>query len=141
VSILITDEIDLYVEPLTGDFPATGNILTTRGLTAVVQSARIALRLTAGEWFLDLDLGVARFEREGIDKSRVMFGQKFDRARSLREYRNALLGGNGRTGVVGLTSLLQLDVTFDNHTRIQSVRWQARTVFGDTSPDTLTIGA
>jgi hypothetical protein len=140
-TILSTDEIDLYVDPLTNDFPAFGNITTTSGLTAVVQSARIALALTAGEWFLDLDRGIARFERDGIDKSRVMFGAKFDRARALREYRGALLGSGGRSGVVGLTSLIQLDASFDSHTRTQFVKWQAITVFGNTELDTLRIGS
>lgn len=142
MALLITDEIDWELDPVTGDFPPPGqNIGASSGIAAVVQGARIRLLLTAGEWFLNLDRGVARFLRDGVDPSRVILGSKFNAARAQREYRTALLGGNGIEGVPGLLSLVQLDVTFDNVTRTQNVVWQGRTSFGDTPVDTLIAAA
>lgn len=142
MSLLITDAIDFGLTLVNGvlDFPATGDIGVSSGVAGVVQGARIRLALTAGEWFLNLDRGVARFKRDGLDPSRVIFGAKFSAARAQREYRTALLGGNGIEGVPGLDALLQLDVTFDNHTRTQNVVWQGRTAWGDTTPDLLVFG-
>jgi hypothetical protein len=139
--LLITDPVDVFTDPVTRDFPPPGqDIGVTTGIGAVIQGARIRLLLTAGEWFLNLDLGVARFARPGVDQTRVLLGQKFDRVRAIREYRNALLGTQSSPGVPGIVELLQLDVTFDNHTRVQTVIWQARTEFGDTPVDTLLAG-
>ncbi len=139
--MLITDAVDFLIDPATGDFPPPGqNIDVSRGLAAVVQGARIRLALIAGEWFLDLDLGVAYFARPGIEPSRVIFGARFLAARSQREYRAALLGANGRPGVPGLLELTRLDVTFNTQTRTQTVIWQGRTIFGDTEADTLAFG-
>lgn len=140
MAVLSTDEIDVYTDPVTGDFPPPGqDIGTTTGIGAVIQGARIRLEMTAGEWFLNLDIGVARFERPGVDPARVILGRKFDKVRAIREYRNALLGTPSIAGVPGIVELTYLDVSFDNKTRVQTVRWQARTVFGDTPLDTLIV--
>lgn len=141
MALLITDPVDVFTDPVTGDFPPPGqDIGVTSGIGAVIQGARIRLRLVAGEWFLNLDAGVAHLPHPGIDPTRVILGQKFDRVRAIREFRNALLGTASTPGVPGIVELLQLDVTFDNATRTMSVIWQARTVFGDTPTDTLIAG-
>lgn len=143
MALLITDPIDWgLVLDANGnlDFPPPGsNIDASSGLAAVVQGARIRLALTAGEWFLNLDRGVARFKRDGVEPTRVIFGAKFSVARAQREYRNALLGGNGIEGVPGLSSLVRLDVRFDSDSRTQFIDWQGRTVWGDTEPDLLVL--
>lgn len=81
MALLITDPIDWgLVLDANGnlDFPPPGsNIDASSGLAAVVQGARIRLALTAGEWFLNLDRGVARFKRDGVEPTRVIFGAKF----------------------------------------------------------------
>lgn len=144
MALLVTDEIDwALVVDANGnlDFPPPGqNIGASSGLAAVVQGARIRISIIAGEWFLNLDRGIARFARPGLAGSRVIFGARFSAARAQREYRTALLGGDGVEGVPGLTALTRLDVSFDNRLRTQTVNWQGRTVWGDTSPDLLTFG-
>ncbi len=140
MSVLSTDEIDMYIDPATGDLTATGDIAMTSGIAAVVQGARTRLRIIAGEWFLDRALGIGYFERDGVSAARAIIGQKFDRAKTLREFRTALLGSAAAPGVPGITSLTRLEVTFDGPTRTIAVTWQARCTFGDTPTDSLVIG-
>lgn len=141
MSLLITDEIDIRLDPVSGDIPATGDLVMTTGIEAVVQGARIRLQMIAGEWFLNRALGVGYFERPGVSAARAILGQKFNRGKTLREFREALLGNASSSGVPGIVALTRLEVTFDGPTRTLTVTWQARCAFGDTPPDTLTIGA
>lgn len=141
MAILSTDEIDIALT--NGDIPATGDLTMTTGVTAVVQGAQVRLRQVAGEWFLNLDQGVRYFERDGVLARDAIMGQKFDRAKTLREFRRALLGDKslGVEGVPGIVELTKLECTFVVATRTLTVSWQARTEFGDTPLDTLAIGA
>lgn len=130
---LSTDPIDLLVNTVTGDvvFPLT----FSKGLAGVVQSARVALAMVAGEWFLDLDAGVRYFERDGVAAADALFGQKYDQAKAIGEFRRVL------TQVAGIVTINSLAVTFVGATRAMTVTWSASTVFGDTPPDTLALGA
>lgn len=142
MAILSTDEIDIALGT-DGDIPATGDLTMTTGVNAVMQGARIRLRLVAGEVFRNLDLGVRYYERDGVLARDALFGQKFDRAKALREFRRALLGDKslGIEGVPGLVELTKLECDFVTSTRTLNVTWQARTEFGDTPADTLDLGA
>lgn len=139
MAILTTDPIDVLIDPATGDISATGDLVLTTGITAVVQGARIRLRTVAGEWFLNRAAGVAWLERDGVDVSRVLLGQKYNQAKAIREFRNALLGTAEVAGVPGIVSLTRLECTFDNRSRTLTVTWQARTAFGDTPADVVTF--
>lgn len=141
MALLSTDQIDVAVDPATNDIPAQGDLTMTSGIAAVIQGARIRLRAVAGEWFINLDFGVALYERDGVPASRAILGQKFNRLKAINEYRDALLGTSTKAGVPGLVELLKLEVAFDGPTRTMTVLWQARTAFGDTPVDTLKIGA
>lgn len=140
MAILSTDQIDMYVDPLTGDIPPTGDIPMTSGIAAVVQGARIRLRMFKAEWFLNLDQGVPYLEREGVPAAQAILGQKFNKTKALNAFRDALLGTETTSGVPGIVELLQLNVVFDGRARTMTVIWQARCEFGDTPPDTLVIG-
>jgi hypothetical protein len=142
VALLLTDEIDVQIEA-TGDISATGDLVLTKGIAAVVQGAQIRLRQVAGEVFLNLDQGVRYFERDGVEASAALLGQKFDRDKTLREFRRALLGdvSLGVEGVPGIVELTRLECDFVRSTRTLTVTWAARTEFGDTPADTLALGA
>lgn len=142
MTILSTDEIDIALNAA-GDIPATGDLTMTSGVDAVMQGARIRLRQVAGEIFTNLDQGVRYLERDGVLARDAIMGQKFDRAKALREFRRALLGdvSLGVVGVPGIIELTRLECTFVTATRTLTVTWQARTDFGDTPVDVIALGA
>ena len=131
---LSTDPIDLQLDPATGDLAVGGGLALSRGLAGVVQAARIGMQLIAGEWFLDLDLGVPWFERDGVPAARAIFGQKFNEAKLTRELGAVL------AQTPSIVSVTQLTVKFSAATRAVTVVWSARTSFGDTPIDTLALG-
>jgi hypothetical protein len=141
---LVTDPIDWALDPVTGDLPATGSIAYTTGLPAVVQGAKIRLRMFAGEWFLNLAQGMPWLQRldGSVTAAQAILGQKFDRLKTLQALRDQLLGNAAKniSGVPGILSLVSLDCTFDNISRTLTITWQARTAFGDTNLNTLAVG-
>jgi hypothetical protein len=142
MAILSTDEIDWKLGA-DGDIPATGDLEFTTGIDAVMQGARIRLRQVRGEIFTNLDQGVRYFERDGVAARDAIMGQKFDRAKALREFRRALLGDKslGVVGVPGIVELTRLECDFVTSTRTLTMTWQARTEFGDTPVDVIALGA
>lgn len=104
------------------------------GLDAVVIGVRTRLQLFAGEWFMNLDKGVAWLEADGIDPTRVILGTKYDEAVIRSEVLRAILD---TPGVFEVTSLM---IQFDKRERRVTMTWSARCQFGDTPPDTLTVG-
>ena len=136
MTILSTDVICSAIDPITGDFVyLNGRRVLATGIGAVVQGIRRRINIVAGEWFLDLDLGVRWFERSGVSATAAIFGQKFDATKADAEIRRAILA------TPAVTSVLRLDVLFVGVTRGCSITWQARCAFGDTPVDTLAIGA
>ena len=139
---LITDPIDWALDPTTGDFPA-GDIQETTGIAAVMQGATIRLRMYMGEWFLNLAQGVPYIERPdgSVTPDQAIMGQKFNKAKALRAFRDQLLGNplNGIAGVPGIIQLLALNVSYVNSTRTLTVQWQAKTAFGNTPLNTLAV--
>jgi len=99
----------------------------TSGVQAVAQSCRIALQMFAGEWFLNLDVGIPYWDE--------ILGQKPAVAIPAAElaFRDAL------RNVVGVLSIPVLTVQYVGATRALNVTWQVSTVFGDTPVDTLAI--
>lgn len=118
---------DLKLDPLTNDLVIGSDLEWIRGIDAVVQSCRIALRMFQGEWFLNLDAGIPYWDQ--------ILGQKpaISIAIARDEFRRELLTVNG------VLEVIRMDVTFDGSTRTLSVSWQARTALGETPIDTLTL--
>jgi hypothetical protein len=134
--VISTDLVDLPIDPVTGDLAFVNGTLTlTSGIAAVAQGIRIRLQMIRGEWFLDLDAGVPYYERDGVLARDAIFAQKWNQAKALRAFRDAILS------TPGVDELVQLDITFNPFTRGITVTWQATTAFGDTVADTLATGA
>jgi len=105
------------------------------GLEAVAIGIRTRLLLFAGEWFLDLDAGVEYLPTEdgAIPESAAILGQRFDPVKARTSFLREILS------TPGVVDVPILRLSFDGPTRVLSITWVARTRFGDTEPDTLTI--
>jgi 3-hydroxyisobutyrate dehydrogenase-like beta-hydroxyacid dehydrogenase len=133
--MLRTDSLDFALHATAHDLVFTrGDVSLTSGSDGIAQDVKIAVQMIAGEWFYNLDEGIALYRREGIDPNRVILGAKFDKARVLSEFTNAI-----RT-VDGVQDIVSMAVTFDVATRTVSVRYAVRTIFGDTFADSLAVG-
>ncbi len=121
VDLLLGDDNDLVV---------TTDLQFVRGIAGVAQLCRIAVQMFAGEWFLDLDVGIPYWDQIlGNNPDQAMLAARAG-------FRDELLA------VDGVLQLLQLDVSFDNAlSRTLTVTWQVRTANGDTPLDTLTLSA
>lgn len=137
---LITDPITILLDPVTGDLP-DGPLQEATGFAAVAQGARVRLSLCAGECFCNLNAGVRYRARPGVPASLALLGQKFNRSKTLNEFRSNLLGDaqRGIIGVPGVKAVPVLDATFDVNTREMPVTFQATVAFGDTPLDTLIV--
>lgn len=120
--LLLDDDDDLEVRA-GGEFSS--------GVRGIAQGIRIAVKLVRGEWFFDLDEGVALFEREGVSADQALLGGKFDRARAYNEYASAIKRAPGTNEILSLT------VDLNRPARRLLIGWQVRTVFGDTITDQL----
>lgn len=131
--MLLKDQpLDLKLHALTHDLVyEKGDLVTTSGPDGVKQDVKIAVQMIAGEWFRDLDEGIALFKREGLDPSRVILGKKFSKQRVISEFNRAIMS------VEGVDSVVSIAVTFDVPSRKVSVRYEVKTVFGDTFADSL----
>lgn len=138
---LITDEIDVALDPNTGLLPPTGDLFMTSGLAAVVQGARIRMQNVAGEWFANLDDGVRYVARPdgSVTQAQAILGAKFDPAKAIAEFRRVLLGDATTVGVPGLLSVT-IACDFNASTRTITITWSGTTAFGDTPEDVLPVG-
>lgn len=114
-----------------GDLVIGTDLSWTTGIDAVVQSCRIALNMIAGEWFLDLDAGIAYFD-DDINQSILGSRSEIAKALARDEFRREL------ESVEGVLEVLRLDVDFVGATRELTIVWQVRTALGETPVDTLT---
>ena len=128
--LLINDPVDLLLDA-DNDIVVTDDLQFSRGLTAVAQGIRVRMQLFKGEWFLNLDAGIPYLERPGVTSDEAIIGGKFNELRARAVFRKAILS---TPGVLGIE---KLDIKFTTSTRKLSVTCIARTVFGDTDPDTL----
>jgi hypothetical protein len=111
-----------------------GDVVLTSGADGVAQDVRIAVQMIAGEWFYNLDEGIAFFKAQGIDPERVILGKKFKKERVISEFTRAILS------VEGVNRIESLHVEFDVPSRTVSVRYRVSTTFGDTFADSLAVG-
>ncbi len=130
--MLSTDPVDILLDEDNNFTFINGVLQFSRGLQAVRQGQRLRLLAVRGEWFMDLDDGVPWMERDGVPKNIAILGQKFNRSRLLNEARKALFA------TPGTTSILQLIANFESKSRVATLQYQTRTIFGDTPLDTLT---
>ncbi len=124
---LLAQPIDLLLDE-DDDLVVTTDLDLVRGIEGVAQMCRIAVQMFAGEWFLDLDVGVPYWQ--DILGASAEIATLSARA----GFRDELLA------VEGVLDLLILRVTFDDAlSRTLTVEWQVRTALGNTPLDTLTI--
>lgn len=95
------------------------------GVAGVVQGARIRMLMFAGEWFLNLDVGLDYY-------GDILF-ENYDETRARAGFTAAILDTPGILAVTSLTFSL------NPQSRVLAVTWSASTQFGDTSPDTLNL--
>lgn len=133
--MLRTDPIDFKLHKTTHDLTfKNGDVELTSGPDGVAQDIKIAVKMIAGEWFYNLDEGIALYKRAGIDPNRVILGAKFSKQRVLSEFTRAILT------VEGVDRIESLSVSFDTTNRTVNVRYVVKTVFGDTITDEVTRG-
>lgn len=123
---LSTDAVDLVLGPDNDLIIDDDDLQLARGVDGVTQLCRVAVQMFAGEWFLDLDLGVRYWDS--------ILGVEGERARlvALADLRDVL------SAVPGVLSIIKLAAEFDGATRTLTATWQVRTSSGDTPVDTLT---
>lgn len=121
---LITDPIDFLLD-VNDDLAIDTDLYLTSGLAGVVQGIRQRIQTFKGEWFLDLDHGVPYYQD--------LLGKKFDDNKALVAFRDAILS------TPGVITLNLLNVSYSGTTRKLTVNWQATTIFGDTTLDTLEV--
>lgn len=136
--MLRADKMDLKLHETThdlvierGDVVLTDNAIDVSGIS---QDVKIAVQMIAGEWFVNLDEGIALYRRAGLDPNRVILGAKFSKAKVIAEFNRAILS------VEGVQSIVSIAVDFDTRTRAVSVKYKVKTVFGDTFADSLAVG-
>lgn len=136
--MLRADKMDLKLDESTHDLVLTrGDVEITdnaNDVSGIAQDIKIAVQMIAGEYFYDLDQGIALYRRDGIDPNRVILGARFSKARVIAEFNRAIFS------VEGVSSIISIDVRFDTTTRKVSVSYKVKTVFGDTVADSLTVG-
>ncbi len=125
---LTTDAIDLLLGS-DNDLVADTDFHFVFGVDGVAQLCRIAVQMFAGEWFLDLDIGIpywdAIFGSHDIEVSKLA---------ALVGFRQELLA------VPGVLEIIFLNVEF-TEPRTLTVSWQVRTAAGNTELDTLSPSA
>lgn len=115
LDVAMTSDGDVYVGP--------EGLKLVSGIQGVVQLCTILLRLTTGEWFLNIDKGIDWFE---------YLGGKLDQLAGLQsELTTKILT------VPNVVEVLSMSVVVVN--RRVSILWDVRTAFGNTGPQTTTL--
>jgi len=123
---LATDPRDLLLDT-NNDIVIGTDLVFSYGIAAIVQSARIALQMFAGEWFADLDAGIPYWQS-------ILGAKPVIAAAAARvAFRDELLE------VAGVIDVLRIDVVFDAPTRTMSISWQALTALGETPNDLIQL--
>ena len=120
------DPIDLLLDE-NGDLDVGADLALSSGIAGVVQAVTIRLQSVKGEWVFDLD--------DGVDWWDTILGQNFeDNAERIQfEIRNAILS------TPNIVELQRLTLEFNTSSRLLTIRWKARTAFGETGVVTTVI--
>jgi hypothetical protein len=107
----------------------------TSGIEAVAQGIRIRLQLWRGEWFLDLDAGIPYLPTEdgAVTEQAAILGQRFDSVKARTAFRREILS------TPGVVDIPELRITFDGPTRTLAIEFRAKTAFGDTDLEVITL--
>lgn len=130
---LSTDIIDWALDT-DGDIEVRQDVSWTTGLTAVMQSCRIAIQMIKGEWFLNDEDGVPYWERPGVPATDALLGRPYNSLKARAAFREAL------ESIPHVITILSLTVELDKSLRKLHVTWAVRTTFGDTAVETTTAG-
>lgn len=125
-TFLVTDFLDLLVDPTTGDVVLDTDLHFSTGLTGMAQTCKITLQMWMGDWFLNTDLGVPYLQS--------ILGQKFNEAVMAGIFRDVLLA------IPGVIAVASLTVAFDPVKRLLSVTFAVQCAFGITTTQTVTNG-
>jgi hypothetical protein len=107
------------------DLVVTTDLAFVNGVAAVAQACRIAVQIFAGEWFLDLDIGIPYWTRLlGVKPAIAIEAAKI-------LYRAEL------ASIDGVIDVTRLDVVYDRETRGLEITWQVMTAFGETPVDSI----
>lgn len=104
---------NLFIDPLTGDLVITKGVLQLASDSdAITQAVIQALRTIAGEYFLDATVGVPYFEQVLVKRPDPDLLKKV--------FTDAILA------VRGVTSVVQLDLSYNPPLRALTITFQAR---------------
>lgn len=121
---LIEEPLDVAMDSITGDvYMGPEGLKFVSGIDGVVQLCTILLRLTVGEWFLNLDRGVDWYE---------FLGSKLDQLNGLQaELTSKILTVHNVQEVLSMVVIVA--------GRKVSIQWEVRSVFGNTGLQTTAI--
>lgn len=109
---------DLTIDPTTGDLLVTaGDLPLVTDIDAIRQEAEIRMSFFLGEWFLDVTAGIPYFQSILV------------KAPNLNAIRSIFI--DEVLNVVGIKSVLSMDLSYDAVARKLSVSWAADTDLGE----------
>jgi hypothetical protein len=123
--ILETDPLDILLDA-DGDIVIDNQGLHfATGLSGVAQLIRTRVLMFAGEWFLNLDVGIPWYD--------TVFADDYDERTAYDALRAEILGTPGVVSIVSLT------LTRDPFLRTVAIAYECTVSFGDTVSDTLDL--
>ena len=117
-----TDAIDFLIRD--NKLVFEDDIVLSRGVEAIRQGASLRLQQLKGQWFLNLDVGIAWFQDH--------LGQKLNELKLRADVREQILD------TPGIIDILELEVDANAADRVVSITWLARAQF-DTVSDSVSI--
>lgn len=124
---LAGDPQDLLLDSSNDLVIVNGDLAFSFGIAAVAQACRIAIQIFAGEWFLNLDVGIPYWQTILAQKPEVAVPA-------------AQIAFRGELEAVqGVLDVPLCSVIYVGATRQLQVTWQVTTGLGDTPVDTIAI--
>ncbi len=133
MALQATDPVDWELDD---NFQLIVPIRYVSGIKAVRQGARLRIKLAAGEWYLNLGIGVRWLATPdgAVTEQQAIFGDSaFDEGKAVNEIRRELLT------TPGLIAVTSIRASINNAERRISITWSARTQFGDIAADTVDL--
>lgn len=104
-----------------------GDLVFIYGIAAVAQACRITIQIFAGEWFLNLDVGIPYWQSILAQKPEIAVPAAQIAFRAELE------------AVQGVLDVPLCAVVYTGATRLLTVTWQVTTGLGDTPVDSINI--
>lgn len=130
MALLITEPVGIKLTT-TNEIDRTGGRSSlVRGVAGFRQGVHVRMKMVRGELFWNQDAGRPYVARSGIvTPAQALLGQKFDIEKAKAIFREPIVA------TPGYLAVLRLDVGFVVATRVMSVAWAARTIWGETPED------